>query len=216
MAKLTSKILGEKHEFEMLPPHLLSKALDKFLISSDILDLLESITLLSIGVETYLKSYIHSKDSNLILRIDWNRWSNINSLFTSSHTAKQKRSIIKNELSTKSDMTRTLDYGLALELIPYYIRIPSKIIDDLNKFKDYRNGLFHWKADTETSYELSKRAIRVFDWLFIFIERKNKWWLGGDFNFIDPDGSKRTVFKQLKGSIRSENLLIMQRMNLQA
>lgn len=211
MGKLKSKILGEKQEFEMLPPHLLSRALDKFLVSSDILDLLESVTLLSVGIETYVKSFLHNSDSNLILRLDWNRWTNIKLLFTSVHSAKQKRTIIKQRLSGMSDLTRTLDYGLALEVIPYYVRIPSNIIDDLNEFKEYRNGLFHWKAHDESAYGLTKRAIRVFDWLFKFIERKNKWWLGGDFNFIDPDGSKRKKFKQLKGSIRSENILNVQR-----
>lgn len=211
MGKVKSKMLGEKHEFEMLPPHLLSMALDKFLISSDILDLLESVVLLSIGIETYVKTFLHNSNSNLILRLDWNRWTNIKLLFTSAHSKEQKRIIIKQQLSGMSDLSRTLDYGLALEIFPYYVRIPNKIIDDLNDFKEYRNGLFHWKAHDETAYGLTKRAIRVFDWLFTFIMRNNNWWLGDDLIFIDPVGTKIEKFKQLKGSIRSENMLNVQR-----
>ena len=211
MAKLRSKILGEEHEFEMLPSHMLSKALDLFLMSSDILDLLESVAMLNIGIETYIKATLHKSDVNLIHRLDWNRWENIKALFSATQTKKQMRDIIHIQLQGMSNLTHTLDYGLALEIILYYVRIPKKILDDLNEFKNYRNGLFHWKAHNETSYALTKRVIRVFDWIFNFIERKNKWWLGGDFNIIDPDGTKRKKFRQLKGSVRSENMLNVQR-----
>lgn len=211
MAKIATKILGQSKEIELLPAHFISTALDTFLVSSEPHKLIESIIHLSIGIETYIKSSLEAKEPTLINRLDFNRWQNIKGQFTSTHSVKDKRLIIHNELSSLTDLPKTLDYGIALELFPFYYRTPKKVIDDLNEMKGYRNGLFHWKANDESGLSLTKRCIRVFEWVFKFIEKKNGWWIGNEFNIIDPMGKKRELFKQLKQSIRSETLLILQR-----
>ncbi len=122
-----------------------------------------------------------------------------------------KRLIIKTELTNYSDLTRSLDYGLALELFPIYFSINSRILMDIEYIKEYRNGLFHWKADDSTSFVLTKKIYKIFEWIFKFIEKKNGWWLGEEFNIIDPDFRKRKRFIQLKGLMRNEIKLIVQR-----
>lgn len=195
----------------MMPAHFLSKSLDTFLVSSEIHQLIEAIISLSIGVEIYLKSSLKEKEPDLIYKMKWKDWKRIKKEFVVSQNNAAKRKVIHSELKSLNANSKTLDYGLTLELFPIYFRVPKRVIEDLNEMKEYRNGLFHWKAHEESGLVLTKRCIRVFEWIFKFIEKKNGWWIGKEFNLIDPMGKKRELFKQLKLSLRSETLLILQR-----
>ncbi|MCA9735826.1 MAG: hypothetical protein H6688_02260 [Erysipelotrichaceae bacterium] len=211
MAKINSKVLGISQEVKMLPAHFLSKSFDVFLKSDEVNRLIEAIILLSIGIETYIKSSLEKKVPTIINRLDHNRWNNIKLRFGQNQAKAEKRNLINQTIMGYSELPKTLDYGIALEVFPIYYSIPSKVLEDLKKIKDYRNGLFHWKAPIESGLTLTRQCIRVFEWIFKFIERKNGWWLGNEFNIIDPQGKKRDQFRQLKRSIRSETLLILQR-----
>lgn len=215
MAKSKYRSGTEIAEIEMLPAHFIAKSLDIFLISDEPNKLIEAIIFLNIGIETYIKSSLEEKEPNLIHRLDSNRWKSIkeNGEFLSLDKKKEKRTYIGNYVNNKTDLknNKTLDYGIALEIFPIYFSINKKTLDDLNDMKEYRNGLFHWKAKDESGFKLSKRLIRLFEWFFKHIEKHNGGWLGRKFFFIDPNGRKRTKLKELKKFNKNEQLLALVR-----
>ena len=214
MAKLKDKSSGEVVEIELLPAHFISKSLDTFLVSDEPHKLIEATIFLSIGIETYIKSSIEKKEQKAINHLDSNRWGNIKEKFLINHSKKDKRDIINESLKQylkPLKNNRTLDYGIALEIFPIYFNISQNILKDLNEVKGYRNGLFHWKAKDESSFKLTKRLLRLFEWLFKFIKKQNGWWLGNEFNIIDPNGQKRIKFNELKQFNNNEPLLTLKR-----
>jgi hypothetical protein len=210
MTNIKTKQLGKDTELVQMPVHFISEAFDEFIISDSISSVLTCLIKLSIGIETYIKDLLHQKNPQLINYLDWNRWNAIKTKLIGLNK-QDARATIAKELLEKKKLSRTLDYGIAIEVFPFYFIISKIIIKDLMDLKDYRNGLFHWEAEKTSEYKLSKKALRLFRWLNKFIERKNGHWLGNEFNIIDPMGEKRKCLSQIEKSLRSEVAFLVQR-----
>ena len=84
---------------------------------------------------------------------------------------KPQRLHILNEFKNKKqNPNKTIDFAIAIELFKYFFRINKRIIKDLHDVRNYRNGLFHWKAKENIAFTLSKQSIRLYEWIFKFLE----------------------------------------------
>lgn len=125
---------------------------------------------------------------------------------------KSKRNTLKTELRSKpQNANKTMDFSIIIQIFPYFYTVPNRIQADLDDLRNYRNGLFHFEAPDRKIFELLKQEFRLIEWILKHLEKKIGWWLGDEFNTIDPMGRKRALLKQLKLSIRSENAFNLQR-----
>ena len=107
-------------------------------------------------------------------------------------TISEKTSSLSSKLIPPNTEDRTINFGVAIALLPYFYDISDGIKADLAELLKYRNGLFHWKAPEETAFEISKQSFRFIEWIFAFVEKCHSWRDGGDLVHIDPFGDIRT------------------------
>jgi hypothetical protein len=192
-------------------------SLDEFLVAEYPDAILSSLIKLSIGLEIFIKeklekeypSIIHSKASHDTVK------KAIASAKSSFQKRKEQRADIIRSINPASPRTggRTIDFATAIDLFPWFYRFPKPktIIKDLHDLQKYRNGLFHWKADTKETYVLSKQSIRLYEWFFTFSLKQS----GGNFSpeylQVDPQCTKRGLLKQLEKLPKNEWALNLQR-----
>lgn len=218
MSKLAGKSYGKKIEFELSPAHLFGNALDTFLTADSISGTFLALIDLSIALELYLKKYLQQKTAQqpqfIFAPINNGKWQSIENKLSGSREDKRLQILqaFTVEINKSNRMlSNTINFSVAIGVFAYFYRVRKQVKDDLNRLRYYRNGLFHWKAEDERAFDLSKLALRLFEWMLIFIEKEQGHWIGGDFNIVDPMGEQRALLQVLRRSIRSENAFNIQR-----
>lgn len=215
MSKVDGKFHGDKIEFELSPAHLFGEALDTFLTNDTIILTFSALISLSISLELYVKKYLQIKISKypdfIFKNIGYKDWEKIEKALTGSRNDKRKNILSKFNEANKNKKGNPINFSVAISIFCYFYRVRKQVQDDLNKLRNYRNGLFHWEAENDTAFELSKLLLRLFEWMLEFIENEQGHLTGGDFNIIDPMGLKRQNLEKLRLSIRSENAFNIQR-----
>lgn len=196
MSKLLGLIDGRDYKLFQTFGHYIKDSLDEFLIAQYPDLVISCLIKFSIGIEIFLKKKLEEKYPEIIkknFRIkDWNKKEDKENFLTNDY----------KELENLSN-EKTITFSLAIELFCYvYNEIDIK--NDLKNLVDIRNGVFHWETEIET-FELSKKMFRLYEWLFMFLETNNGWWLEGELSLLDPMGKKREQFKYLKHYISQEN-----------
>ncbi len=211
MTKLRTKILGKEEVLEQQAVHFLSEAIDEFLIAEYPDTVLGSLIKLSIGLELFLKKELEGIEPAL-LWLDESQWKAIHRATIPGNCRKIQKQRLLAEFRKIARRRTTVKFGIVIEVFPYFWRIPKRIAQDLNDLKEYRNGLFHWKADDRDAFELSQQALRLIKWMLRSIERRLGWPLGGEMNAIDPMFDKRRQLADLcKCAAKSENAFNVQR-----
>lgn len=205
MTKLSTKVFGKTKDLEQNAAHFIKEALDEFLIAEYPATVLGSLIKLSIDLETFIKKELEEINPALIhAKTNQGDWSKIVAKLTGSRSQNKKQ--VLAEFSSRPQLpNKTVDFAIVIDLFPYFCVVPKQIQKDLDDLRQYRNGLFHWKAKPREAFRLSKQSLRLFEWILAFIEKKIGWWLGGDLNIIDPMGDNRKLLRQLKKSLKSEN-----------
>jgi hypothetical protein len=212
MTKLTGKVFGKSQVMEQHAAHFLKEAFDEFLIAEYPDTVLGSLIKLSIGLEIFIKRELEEVNPCLIhAKVNWEKLNKIFAAASQIVDQKRRRAFIIQELGASQQPDKTVEFAIAIALLPYFRRVPKRIICDLNDLREYRNGLFHWEAASRESFRLSKQALRLLDWTLAFIEKKVGWWIGGELNIIDPTGDRRQLLRKLKKCIKSENVFNLQR-----
>lgn len=212
MISVHSKIFGENSEVVFQPADMIKEALDLFLTSAYPDILIKSVVVLNIGLETYIKKELDKKEPGLIHKLDKQRWEKIKSSFANISKPKEKRTFIKSEIGNLNQLRNgTTNYSIVLEILPIYFRVSQKTINDLEDLRLMRNDVFHFMSGNQSSFSLSKKSMRIFTWLFTFMEKNIGHDLGDEWNIIDPLYVRRNRFMKLKNSIKSETLLNVQR-----
>jgi hypothetical protein len=213
MTKLTGKVFGKSQVMEQHAAHFLKEAFDEFLIAEYSDTVLGSLIKLSIGLEIFIKKELEEINPCLIHATV--NWKQLKQIFTAANQIvdmKGRRAYIIQKLGALPPQPdKTVDFSMAIALLPYFRGVPKRIMYDLDDLREYRNGLFHWEAASRESFRLSKQALRLLEWILAFIEKKAGWWLDGELIVIDPMGEKRKLLRKLKESIRSENIFNLQR-----
>lgn len=208
MTSVSYTAFGKKHSVTLTPAHILSSALDAFLQADNPGAEIRAVTDLSIGMEIFVKKELHLIDPLLVNRRlkDKKLFSSILSKADQQATAKEKRQVLLAEMTKLPQSNDVVSFDQAIKLFPYFRRVPLEILEAMNSLRIYRNGLFHWEANPASLFELSRRSLALYLWLFEYLERKIGWHLGGEINILDPLTTKRPQLRKLQLLRGSERL----------
>ena len=168
--------------FEQRLRRYLEAGVREFLVADNLGATLGSLIKLSVALELYIKKALQDVEPILIVaKVDWKKWKGIDNGAENFPTADDKRKDIIAQFKTIPPNTedRTINFGVAIALLPYFYDISDGIKADLAALLNYRNGLFHWKAPEEEAFEISKRSFRLIEWIFAFVEKCHSWRDGG-------------------------------------
>ncbi|MBI5450464.1 MAG: hypothetical protein HY940_03815 [Gammaproteobacteria bacterium] len=207
MTSVSYIAFGKKYFVTLSPAHILSSALDAFLQADNPGAEVRAITDLSIGMEIFVKKELHLIDPLLVKRkLKDDKLKVILSKVDQKAIVKAQRRVLLAEMAKLPQSNNVISFDQAIKLFRYFRRVPLEIIEAMNSLRYYRNGLFHWEADPANLFELSRRSLTLYLWLFEYLERKIGWHLGGEINILDPFARKRQQLRELQSLRRSERL----------
>lgn len=208
MTELTGKLHGAKQTLKQTPAHYLMTALDEYLIAEYPDKVLGATIQLSIGIETLLKSKLETVEPCFIHHnLSWIKWKALRrSLRGVEVGAREVR--LRSELCSLKHLPghRTIDFSRAIELF-HFVRPQSfQALRDLTRLRDYRNGLFHWKAEDTATFELSKLCLRIFLWVYKMVRREHEGHqLSGEVICMDPMLRKLQILNRLSEYVIAGN-----------
>lgn len=208
MTSVSYTAFGKKHSVTLSPAHILSSALDAFLQADNPGAEIRAITDLSIGMEIFVKKELHIIEPLVVNPKLQNRkhFERIVAQANNKTQLSERRRVLVAEFAKLPRSNNVISFDQAIKLFPYFRRVPLGILEAMNSLRTYRNGLFHWEADPTDLFELSRRSLNLYLWLFEYLERKLGRHLGGEINILDPFARKRQQLRELKSLCRSERL----------
>ena len=208
MTSVSYTAFGEKHSITLSPAHILRGALDAFLQADSPVAEIRAITDLSIGMEIFVKKELHQIEP-LVVNPKFQDPKQFERIVKQTNTRTQRieqRRFLVAELAKLPRSPNVISFDQGIKLLPYFRRVPHEILEAMNSLRTYRNGLFHWEANPTSLFDLSRRSLDLYLWLFEYLERKNGAHLGGEIIILDPSTRKRQQLRELRLLRRSERL----------
>ena len=208
MTSVSYTAFGKKHSVTLSPINILTKALDAFLQADNPGAEIRAVTDLSIGMEIFVKKELHQIEPLVVNpKLKSNKHFDDIVAQTNNLTRRteQRKSLVA-EFAKLPRSPKVLSFDQAIKLFPYFRRVPHDILEAMNRLRTYRNGLFHWEADPTDLFELSRRSLDLYLWLFEYLDRKNGGCMGNEMIKLDPFNIKRQQLQELNSLRRSERL----------